>query len=66
MEGTNNMETQMKSNLNAGQFNLRGKQTKLLSCRCCVVRNLKTEALAKQAKAEVRQAMNDMSYSSTG
>lgn len=35
------MIIEMKSHQNAGGFNLKGKKTKLLSCKCCEARNFK-------------------------
>ena len=42
-----------KSNLHAGNFNLRGKKYKLLYCRCCSVQNFKDKLNKKQAMKEI-------------
>ena len=43
----------MKSHSHAGQFNLKGKKYKLLSCKCCVAQNFKDRERAKEAKKEI-------------
>lgn len=45
----------MKSNRNAGQFNLRGKKDKLLRCGCCIIFNKKHEIKDTQVKQELRK-----------
>lgn len=44
----------MKSNLKAGQHNLKGKKFKLLKCKCCAVFNIKEEILNKIMKKEIK------------
>ena len=47
---------QMRSGwFKAGQFNLRGKKSRLLSCGCCVARNFKDRELEKEHKKEMRK-----------
>ena len=43
-----------KTNQHAGQFNLRGKKTALLNCKCCVVSDLREELEAKRIKKELK------------
>jgi hypothetical protein len=38
----------------AGNANLKGKKFKLLSCKCCAVRDLRSKEQAKQVKKEMR------------
>lgn len=49
----------MRSHLKAGQFNLRGKRSKLLRCKCCEVVDLKTPYLKRLAIREAKEAAND-------
>jgi len=39
-----------------GQHDLKGKKTKLLSCGCCVMENLKQKELDKEHRKEMREA----------
>ncbi len=39
----------------AGQIDLKGKKYKLLSCKCCVLQNLKDKEQSKEAKKEMRE-----------
>lgn len=39
----------------AGQIDLKGKKYKLLSCKCCVLQNLKDKEHSKEAKKEMRE-----------
>lgn len=43
-----------KSNLHAGNFNLRGKKYKLLRCGCCSVENFKDKLKKKETFKEIR------------
>lgn len=43
----------MKSHQNAGRFNLKGKKYKLLSCKCCVVRDFRDREKNKEIKKEI-------------
>ena len=49
----------MKSHKRAGQFKLRGKKEKLLSCRCCEVRDLRDELAKKNEKKDIAYALED-------
>lgn len=44
----------MKSHWAAGQFNLKGKKSKMLRCGCCVVQDFRWEIRVKQAQKEMR------------
>jgi hypothetical protein len=44
----------MKSNLHAGQFNLKGKKHIALSCGCCDAINFKEREEAKRIEKEIR------------
>ncbi len=37
----------------AGQVNLKGKKYKLLSCKCCVIQDLRGKERIKEAKKEM-------------
>jgi hypothetical protein len=37
----------------AGNVNLKGKKYKLLSCKCCVIQNLRGKERTKEAKKEI-------------
>jgi hypothetical protein len=39
----------------AGQFDLKGKKYKLLSCKCCVLQNFKERERYREAKKEMRE-----------
>jgi|694.fasta_scaffold00075_105 hypothetical protein len=41
----------------AGQTNLKGKKYKLLSCKCCVVRDLRDKERTKEAKKDLNDKM---------
>ena len=43
----------------AGQINLKGKKQKLLSCKCCVVRDLREGDIEKQDWKEARRTINN-------
>jgi hypothetical protein len=43
----------MKTRWDAGQFKLKGKKHKHLSCGCCTISNLKQECLIKETDAEL-------------
>jgi hypothetical protein len=43
----------MKSHTHAGNFNLKGKKYKLLSCKCCVVQDFRSKERTKEAKKEI-------------
>lgn len=45
----------MKSHPNAGQFKLKGRKEKLLSCKCCVVLNLREQEYDKESSKEVKE-----------
>lgn len=38
----------------AGNVNLKGKKFKLLSCKCCAVRDLRGKEQSKEMKKEIR------------
>ena len=43
----------MKSRWDAGQYKLKGKKEKKLSCRCCIVRDKRNIELEKESKGVV-------------
>ncbi len=47
----------MKTRWDAGQFKLKGKKHKNLSCGCCTISNYKHECFEKEAKEEILLAM---------
>ncbi len=47
----------MKTRWDAGQYKLKGKKHKHLSCGCCTVSNYKNECFEKEAKEEILLAM---------
>lgn len=50
----------MKSGaFSAGQFNLKGKLTQTLSCRCCVAQNFKHKENHRLAQQEIDQAYTE-------
>lgn len=46
----------MKTRWDAGQFKLKGKKHMQLTCKCCVISNLKQECLDREADAEILTA----------
>lgn len=46
----------MKTRWDAGQFKLKGKKHRTLSCLCCTISNYKNECLEKELNAEVLTA----------
>lgn len=44
----------MKTHTNAGQFNLRGKQYKVLRCGCCVVEDKRYQFRKREHKQEMQ------------
>lgn len=49
----------MKSNQHAGQFNLKGKKCKNLSCGCCIVENFKDKEEIKRIKKEILESYHE-------
>ena len=45
----------MKTRWDAGQHKLKGKKEKLLSCRCCVILDLREEERIKEIKKEIER-----------
>lgn len=45
----------------AGNVKLRGKKTKLMSCKCCHMINCKWEYRFKQAEKEIKENSNETS-----
>jgi uncharacterized protein YlbG (UPF0298 family) len=48
-----------KSNLHAGNFNLRGKKYKLLYCRCCTVQDFRDKLKKKEVIKEMKEVHHD-------
>ena len=46
----------LSSHAKAGQHNLKGKKRKLLSCKCCVLQDLRDKEETKVVKRELRAA----------
>lgn len=49
----------VKSHIQAGNVNLRGKRERLLLCRCCTVTDLRTQCKEREFKREVYDAIKD-------
>ena len=49
----------MKSHPKAGQYKLKGRKEKLLSCKCCIVQDKREEEIRKEIRKELRQAWYD-------
>lgn len=45
----------MKSRWDAGQFKLRGKKHRHLTCGCCTLENWKDDCRKKEAEKEIKQ-----------
>ena len=45
----------------AGQVNMKGKKEALMSCRCCVCRDLRAEIIQKEVRREIKLAMAGLS-----
>ena len=43
-----------KSNLHAGEFDLRGKKTLRLRCKCCEIQDFRDKIIAKRVKKELK------------
>lgn len=50
----------MKSHIRAGQFKLRGKKEKVLSCGCCVVRDLRDSHDKRNVRKDIEYALDDV------
>lgn len=46
-----------KSNRNAGQFDLKGKKTLRLRCKCCTVDDMRDKLNSKEAVKAVREVL---------
>ena len=49
----------MKTRWDAGQFKLRGKKERLLSCRCCVITDLRHEYNIKEGNKEMSNPISE-------
>ena len=49
--------TMSKSNRHAGQFDLRGKKSLRLRCKCCVVEDFRDKFLKKEHSKEIKAAL---------
>lgn len=45
----------MKSRWDAGQFKLRGKKTRMLTCKCCTIEDFRDDYMDKQAEKEISE-----------
>lgn len=52
------IEVNMKSNIRAGNYNLKGKKYKLLGCYCCEVIDRREDYLEKLALKEAKQEID--------
>ena len=52
-----------KSNLHAGQFDLRGKKTLRLRCKCCEVQDFREKLESARVKKEIKAAREVLAIS---
>ena len=52
-----------KSNRNAGQFDLKGKKTLRLCCKCCTVQDFRDKLDSARVKKEIKAAREVLAIS---